>query len=172
MAGHCMRPNLYQFIQIFFDCLFVLENSHRLMHDIRWHAGNGDRFGCSLFVCNVKHMRFDWIITLPDFINFSANLSLLEEGRRKNGRRVCHQFDSKYNSKYENPSTVMFAIAAHFYRCWLVFVYIIISEWRRWTFLYPLLINLYFSSLYQGSICLMLRARQFRWTHIYAEPLV
>lgn len=118
-----------------------------------WHSMTVDRFGCSMFVWDERHMLFNWIIILPDFINFSANLLQKGAKGRTNGLRYCMNGNKtsvplvsfEIHFEYENPSTVMFAIAANFYRCWLVFAYIV-SEWKRWTFLYPLLINLYFSS--------------------------
>lgn len=49
-----------------------------------WHPMTGDRFGCSMVV---RHMLFDWIIILPDFINFSTNLLQKRQTDGQNGLR-------------------------------------------------------------------------------------
>lgn len=152
-----MRQNLYQFIQIFFDCPFMLESSHRLMHDIQ-------RLGIVLGVqCSCEMWDICCSIELLFYLILLILLLTFCKGGKKANELIAILNEWQQNvcpiSFIRSTSTVMFAIAANFYRCWLVFAYIV-SEWRRWTILYPLLINLYFSSFYQGSICLMLRARQ------------
>lgn len=125
MAGHCMRSNLYQFIQICFDCQFVLEISHRLMHDIQW----------------------------LDFINFSANLLQKRQTHGPNGLRywmngnkkpLSHLFHSKIIFEYEKPSTVIFGHCGQFFiDVDSVLCLYSLGDWRRCTFVYPLAIHLY-----------------------------